>query len=386
LSGVISYPRTDGSDRFKRDLERIEALIVEIEQTLIVENLEGILTLIALVGWDQLPEALRIRYLGLLAQKSRELERQQRSRDDARDEAGRLAEQKLHMMMQQMDRCLIAHCPWEARRDQEPLTVEGVHDRIKDARQRIDDKGYQPLFSDEDLRALSHTDTVAQSRYKVRFMERKYFGDNGKGGFMGMAFEGASGVGVKYWNTSFGQIEDADSDYRLIANKLGLEYDEGREYMLLVIDSEKAQAVCESTSVSATFEKIGAFVNQELPDLYPPQLTHEILTLEFQEQYRTLYTEARAHWNGAWRLSDIQFNEFLVTRSVEPETRILLLERLRMHMQVGNNEYFRGDGMTANLIEGSQQQYGVVELFSFDKKKLELDAYLRAGAVHVVQG
>jgi len=386
LSGVISYPRTDGSDRFKRDLERIEALIVEIEQTLNVENLEGILALISLVGWDQLPEALRIRYLGLLAQKSRELERQQRSRGDARDEAGRLAEQKLHMMMQQMDRCLIAHCPWEARRDQEPLTVEGVHDRIKDARQRIDDKGYQPLFSDDELLALSLTDTVAQSRYKVRFMERKYFGDNGKGGFMGVAFEGASGVGVKYWNTSFGQIEDADSDYRLIANKLGLEYDEDREYMLLVIDSEKAQAVCESTSVSATFEKIGAFANQELPDLYPPELTREILSPDFQAHYRDLYGQAKTHWNEKWRLSETQFHDFLREQNVEPETRILLLERLRMHMQVGNNEYFRGDGMTANLIEGSQQQYGVVELFSFDKKKLELDAYLRAGAVHVAQG
>ncbi|MEN1836146.1 hypothetical protein AAIM60_25065 [Pseudomonas lijiangensis] len=384
MSGVISYPRTDGSDRLKRDLEHIETLIAGIQQTLSLENLEGILALIAVVGWDRLPEALRIRYLGLLAQKSRELERKQRSRSDARDEASRLCEQKLHGMMQQMDRCLIEHCPWEARRDQEPLTVEGVHDRIRDARQRIDEKGYQSLFSDEDLLALSHIDTVAQSRYKVRFMERKYFGDSGKGGFMGMAFEGVSGAGVKYWNTSFSQIEDADSDYRLIANKLGLEYDEGREYMLLVIDSEKAQAVCESTSVSATFEKIGEFVNQELPELYPPELTGEILTPEFQAHYRTLYTEARAHWNGAGRLSDTQFNEFLMTRNVEPETRVLLLERLRMHMQVGNNEYFRGDGMTANLIEGSQQQYGVVELFSFDKKQLELDAYLRADALHVL--
>ncbi len=386
MSGVISYPRTDGSDRFKRDLERIEALIVEIEQALSVENIEGILTLIALVGWDRLPEALRIRYLRLLAQKSRELERQQRSRGGSKDEAGRLAEQKLHMLMQQMDHCLIAHFPWEARRDQEPLTMEGVHDRIKDARQRIDDKGYQPLFSDDEILALSQTDAVAQARYKVRFMERKYFGDNGKGSFMGMSFEGASGVGVKYWNTSFGQIEDADSDYRLLANKLGLNYVEGREYMLLVIDSEKAQAVCESTSVSATFEKIGAFANQELPDLYPPELTREILTPEFQTHYRDLYEQAKKYWNEEWRLSETQFHDFLMAQNVDPETRILLLERQRMHMQVGNNEYFRGDGMTENLIEGSQQQYGVVELFSFDKKKVELDAYLRAGAVHVIQG
>jgi hypothetical protein len=384
LSGVISYPRTDGSNRLKRDLNRIEALIVEIEQTLTVENLEGILALIALLGWERLPEALRIQYLGLLAQKSRELQRQQRLRREAHDEAAQLNEHKLHMKMQEIDRCLLEYCPWEARRNQEPLTVEGVRNRIKNAKQRIDDKGYQPLFSDEQILALAQTDTVAQARYKVRFMERKYFGDNGKGGFMGMAFEGASGVGVKYWNTSFGQIEDTDSDYRLIANKLGLEYTEGVDYMLLVIDSEMTQAICESTSVSATFQKLGAFANQELPELYPEELTREILTPAFQAEYRLLYGLARAHLNDASRLSDFQFNEFLITQNVEPDKRILLLERMRMHMQLGNNEYFRGDGITSNLIKGSKQQYGVVELFSFEKKKIGLDAYLGAGAIHIV--
>ncbi|RMQ44362.1 PAAR-like protein [Pseudomonas cichorii] len=384
MSGVISYPRTDGSDRFRRDLEHLETLIVQIEQSLSMENLEGILALIGLIGWDRLPEHLRIRYLGLLAQKSRELELQQLARRDANNAADRRAEQKLQMIMQDMDRCLIEHCPWEARRDQEPLTVVGVQSRIENARQRIDEKGYQPLFSDEEILALAQTDIVAQARYKVRFMERKYFGDRGKNGFMGMDFTGASGPGVKYWNTSFGQIEDADSDYRLVANKLGLEYKEGCEYMLLVIDSQKAQAVCESSSISATFEKLGAFANHELPELYPQELTREILTAAFQAEYRTLYAEARVHWGGIWNLTDIQFHEFLQMQKVEPEKAVLLLERLRMHKQLGNNEYFRGDGMTANLIEGSQQQYGVVELFSFDKKKIELDAYLSAGAIHIV--
>jgi len=384
LSGVISYPRTDGSGRMARDRARIERLLVDIEQCLTVEHLEGILALIALLGWDRLPEYLRIRYLGMLAQKSREFERQHRIMREAEEVTDVLARQKLDKVMQSIDCSLLAHCPWETRRHQEPLTVQGVRARIDDARRRIEQHGYRPLFNDEEVAALAQTDAVAQARYKVRFMERKYLGDYGKGQYLGARFEGQSGQGVKYWNTSFGQIEDADTDYRLIAHKLGLDYVEGCDYVLLVIDTEQACTLCESVSVSATFEKLGEFATHELPALYPVELMDLIMNTAFQTQYRELYLKALAYWGERWRLSEFQFYSFLSTQGLEPQRLILLLERLRMHTQIGNNHYFRGDGVTENLIEGSHEKLGVVELFTFENRKVELDAYLRAGAVHII--
>lgn len=41
---------------------------------------------------------------------------------------------------------------------------------------------------------------------------------------MGVVMEGETGKGAKYWSTSLDQLEDADTDPKLIATKLGLEY------------------------------------------------------------------------------------------------------------------------------------------------------------------
>lgn len=58
-------------------------------------------------------------------------------------------------------------------------------------------------------------------------MEEGYFNDRNApdialNGEMGMVMKTESGQGGKYWTTSFDQLEDADTDPKLISEKLGL--------------------------------------------------------------------------------------------------------------------------------------------------------------------
>ena len=64
--GYITYPRTSGS---KKDIKRAQAILVLIEQLLISFNpndLSLLLTLVARIGWANLPPALRNKLLQLL--------------------------------------------------------------------------------------------------------------------------------------------------------------------------------------------------------------------------------------------------------------------------------------------------------------------------------
>ena len=101
--------------------------------------------------------------------------------------------------------------------------------------------------------------------------------------------EGATGKGAKYWSTSLDQIEDADTDPKLISEKLGLDYNPDKEYVLVIVDNEKASSLTGVKSVPATFEKVGDFANTELPDDFPKNLTDEMMTPEFQARYAEHY-------------------------------------------------------------------------------------------------
>lgn len=64
--GYITYPRTSGS---KKDIKRAQAILVLIEQLLLSfnpDNLSLLLTLVARIGWANLPPALRNKLLQLL--------------------------------------------------------------------------------------------------------------------------------------------------------------------------------------------------------------------------------------------------------------------------------------------------------------------------------
>src|SRR5690606_18491367 len=150
-----------------------------------------------------------------------------------------------------------------------PSSLKDAENILKNRRKQIAAEGYTPKYTDAELAVLAQHGDVGNERFQVRFMEERYLNDRETpndplSGRMGMVMKGETGEGAKYWSTSFDQIEDADTDPRLISEKLGLEYDPTKKYALVVIDTQKSTPLTGVKSVPATFAKVSAFANTEL--------------------------------------------------------------------------------------------------------------------------
>ncbi len=148
---------------------------------------------------------------------------------------------------------------------------------------------------------------VAKEQYHVRFMEKNYQwvyrtteqSPDNLTGALGQELQGTTGKGPKYWSTTFDQIEDADTDPQLICEKLGLDYEPNKEFVLVIIDTDQAQPLTGVDSIAATFNNVSEFANRELPKEFPKAFTEQTMNSEFQQAYAQHYQHALG-WFSVW--------------------------------------------------------------------------------------
>ncbi|WP_295803203.1 hypothetical protein [uncultured Microbulbifer sp.] len=267
-----------------------------------------------------------------------------------------------------------------------PASLEDAVKRLNSMTSEISRNGYQPKYTDTELKALAQSGDVSQERFQVRFMESRYLTNNGEPGMLGAPMRGVSGNGAKYWSTSFDQLEDADSDARLISEKLGLDYNPKTKYALIVIDTEKSAPLTGVKSVPATFEKVSKFANKELPDDFPEGFTDITMTPEFQEQYAQHYQAAvdGKFLKTPWSTQTNHFSDYLDTTDLSDITKEQLKQRMAMQSKIGNNQYYEGNGLTRNNIKESDNQFGAVETLNFERKPVNLQQLEDAEAITYV--
>ncbi|WP_250459139.1 hypothetical protein [Microbulbifer litoralis] len=267
-----------------------------------------------------------------------------------------------------------------------PSSLDDAVNRLNSMADEIARNGYQPKYTDAELQALADSGDVSNERYHVRFMESRYLTFNGEPGMLGAPMQGTSGNGAKYWSTTFDQLEDADTDSRLIAEKLGLDYDPDTEYALVVIDTEKATPLTGVKSVPATFDKVGEFANRELPDEFPAEFTETAMTPEFQAEYSNHYQAAldAGYLDSSWSTERDDFGNYLSTTDVPSSEQKQMLQRMYMQQRIGNNQYYEGNGLTRDKISGSSNQFGAVETLNFERKPVNLQQLEDAGAISYV--
>jgi hypothetical protein len=203
---------------------------------------------------------------------------------------------------------------------------------------------------------------------------------------MGQTMQGESGVGAKYWSTSFDQLEDADSDPRLISEKLGLTYNPKADYALVIVDTQVAAPMTGVKSVSATFKNVSEFANTELPKKFPKEFTDKAMTPEFQAEYSKYYKDAEASGAFKTKWSSKQFENYLDTTDLDPANKKLMKQRFEMHRTVGNNEDYLGNGLTKNNNPAVDQKYGAVETLNFERNEVNLSQLDQQNAITVLPG
>jgi hypothetical protein len=264
---------------------------------------------------------------------------------------------------------------------------------LKQRRIQIAEQGYHPKYSDEELVYLAKHGQIGEERFQVRLLEKRFMNDPNTpdvplSGKMGMVMTTENGKGAKYWSTSFDQLEDADTDPKIICEKLGLEYNPKQEYVLTIVDSEKAVPLTGVKSVPATFEELSAFSNKELPSSFPKSVTDKIMTPEFQAAYNQHYraaVKAKALPN-LWSKDVDGFNDYLLKQGMLKEERKLFTQRMEMHRIIGNNQDYLGNGLTKDMLPDSPNEYGAVETFNFERKEVNLAQLKEAGALRLIEG
>ncbi|WP_197537905.1 hypothetical protein [Thalassolituus oleivorans] len=197
---------------------------------------------------------------------------------------------------------------------------------------------------------------------------------------------GKSGTGAKYWSTSFDQLEDADTDPRLISQKLGLTYDPNANYSLVIVDSQAAAPLTGVKSVSATFENVSEFANTELPDDFPKSFTDKVMTPEFQSEYSSQYKAAQDAGAFDKKWSAKNFENHLNTTDLSSSDKALMKQRFEMHEAIGNNDDYLGNGLTKNNNPTVKQEYGVVETLNFERNEVNLSQLDQKNAITILPG
>ena len=280
------------------------------------------------------------------------------------------------------------------RRGIPPKSLEDANDRLESMKTLIKTNGYQPKYSDAELLQQVQTGDVSQERFHVRVIEsgHKYHqhdtieDPNNLTGALGVTMQGETSRGAKYWSTTFDQLEDADKDPRLICEKLGLDYDEGKSYELAIIDTKKAKPLAKTKSVPATFEKVAKFSNEELPEQFPKEFTDEVMNEEFQAAYALHHANAveSGALEDAWDVDLENFSDYLDATGLSSEEKKTMLKRMKMHDTVGNNQYYVGNGLTENKIKSCSNCYGAIETFNLERKEINLQQFIDARALKLV--
>ncbi|PUA26971.1 MAG: hypothetical protein B0W54_20880 [Cellvibrio sp. 79] len=155
--------------------------------------------------------------------------------------------------------------------------------------------------------------------------------------------------------------------------------------MLVIIDTEKSTPLTGCECVAATFNNISEFSNRELPRNFPKEFTDQVMNAEYQAYYKAHYQAARKGFlDSDWSASVKDFSEYLTTTNLNLPEKELLIQRMEMHKQIGNNQHYLGNGLTENKIAKSHNSFGAVETHNFERSSTDLQKLKQNGAIKII--
>ena len=175
----------------------------------------------------------------------------------------------------------------------------------------------------------------------------------------------SSPAGVRVWSTTLDQMAHQDTDPRLIARQLGVDYDPTKTYKLAIIDQAEAVKQADAITMVPTYKNLTGFVQEKLPGkVQNPQLAKEVMTPEYSKQYEALVRDMP---DSAWK-NPQKRNAYLAEKGLNARNRRLFKTRLDIQDTTGANPHFTGNGLTkATSSFVDNPIYGAVETFSLHK-------------------
>ncbi len=236
-----------------------------------------------------------------------------------------------------------------------PQSLDECHQRLEDARQRLIKPGYESKYTDAQVRALAQKGEL-DDRFVVRIIETKYAGDDG---YIGQMKNGE----VKYWSTTFNQMENGDTDPPTLCGLIGVEYKPKNSYTLVIIDTHAAGAG-QAVTIVPTHKNLGKFAKHEIKGI-KPDAVDKVMTPKYNQEYAEHIVGFKEDGLSIDKEKDIQlYADTNFTNDTDKEN---FESRIKIHERLGANEHYTGDGTTKNLIAGCSNECGVMETFTYDK-------------------
>ena len=156
--------------------------------------------------------------------------------------------------------------------------------------------------------------------------------------------------------------------------------------MLVIIDTEKSTPLTGCECVAATFNNISEFSNRELPAEFPKEFTDLVMNVEYQAVYKAHYQAAlKGFLDSEWSTKTKDFADYLDTTNLTDVEKELIIQRMKMHSKIGNNQYYLGNGLTANKISKSRNVFGSVETHNFERSPTNLQRLKDKGAIKIIE-
>ncbi|WP_220720742.1 hypothetical protein [Agarivorans litoreus] len=272
-----------------------------------------------------------------------------------------------------------SNVPNHQRKRVNPSSFAEAENLLNDSRAKvIDNGGYTPKYTQAELLEIAKAGNI-DDKYIVRVLETKYAGPDG---YLGQY----DGKKVKYWSTTFDQLEDRDTDPRLVTAGVGIPYDPKASYTLAIIDKAKATEKAGSYAMVPNYDNMKNFSKSELADRIPhPELLDEIMTPEFSAKFNkdvTALNQVKEH--GVWdkELQNLMFKD----GNFSEYDKKLFENRLALYKEAGANEHWLGNGLTKNMNNpNGNTPHGILETFSYDKNPDTFSTMQNNGTVQLVE-
>ncbi|MDB5098916.1 MAG: hypothetical protein JWM80_3337 [Cyanobacteria bacterium RYN_339] len=252
---------------------------------------------------------------------------------------------------------------------QEPRDLADAVRRLAAAREALARTNQVKLrYTEAQLRDFVARGVVPNARYMVRLV----YGEARVDAPMGFPREGGR---LPLWVTTFDQLEPADSDPEAITRVLGIPYDATQAFTLLVIKDLGADEARRPALICPTLAALGNLASQ---DLATPYVTSADLADAMAPGYQAPYRDLMAafYQRGFKEYLQDDVERFIAdeARLREPAAAKRFRARLRVHVQYGASDLFRGDGIT-QLTGSAGRQVGVMELFVLDPAPKPIGSY-----------
>lgn len=238
----------------------------------------------------------------------------------------------------------------------QPTSLDDALNKLKEAKERIEKNGYQAKYTDAELELMAKLGRVPNERFYVRFSTAPM--DKVTKGIIEpevnegpMGFQRTSGR-HPLWMSTFDQVENADSDPKLIAELFGTKYDPNSKYVMYIVDMGENHGVDGPDIFVPTFDNMKTKLKTEFSGEIPPDHIDKIMTPEYADEFKK-------HWGefGKWAKSEganswdpLSSQQFAKSNYFSNDLdRELFVSRSKVLNEVGAWDIFTGNGTTENL-------------------------------------